>query len=77
VHPDWRRQGVATALVDRAVAWADERGIHKLTAQVMSHNVAALGVLQKAGFVEEGYLVNQFRRKSGGANDAVLLARTK
>ena len=75
VHPSYRRRGVATALVEHATAWADARDIHKLTAQVMSHNVAALGVLQKSGFGEEGYLVNQFRREAGGANDAVLLAR--
>jgi hypothetical protein len=43
----------------------------------MTHNAAALALLQELAFVEEGYLVNQFRRKSGGANDAVLLARTR
>ncbi|HEY3921414.1 MAG TPA: GNAT family N-acetyltransferase [Gaiellaceae bacterium] len=75
VHPGWRRRGVATKLLEHAVSWADANDIHKLTAQVMSHNAPALGLLQQHGFAEEGYLVNQFRRKSGGANDAVLLAR--
>ena len=43
----------------------------------MTHNAGALALLQELGFAEEGYLVNQFRRKSGGANDAVLLARMR
>jgi putative acetyltransferase len=74
VHPQWRRRGVASALVGAAVGFARDRRIHKLTAQVLSHNVAAVAVLEQQGFVEEGYLVNQFARQSGGASDAVLLA---
>ena len=76
VHPQWRRRGVGRMLLGHAIAWADANGIHKLSAEVMSHNAAALALLGEFGFVEEGYLVNQFRRKAGGANDAVLLART-
>jgi ribosomal protein S18 acetylase RimI-like enzyme len=77
VHPGFRRRGVARTLLRHGIAWADGRDIHKLTAEVMSHNVAALALLQELGFAEEGYLVNQFRRKAGGAADAVQLARTK
>jgi len=77
VHPDFRRRGVARQLLQHAIAWADAQDIHKLTAEVMSHNVAALSLLQVLGFAEEGYLVNQFRRKAGGASDAVLMARTR
>jgi len=75
VHPDFRRRGVGRGLLGHALAWADANDIHKLTAEVMSHNVAALALLGEFGFAEEGYLVNQFRRKAGGAADAVLLAR--
>ncbi len=75
VDPSWRRRGVATKLVEHAVGWANEHDIHKLTAQVFPQNVGALAVLDGLSFVEEGYLVNQFRRQSGGAKDAVLLAR--
>jgi putative acetyltransferase len=77
VHPAWRRRGIASALVAHAVAWADTNDVHKLVAQVLAHNVAALALLRRQGFAEEGYLVNQFRREAGGASDAVLLARTK
>lgn len=76
VHPRFRRHGVARRLLEYAIAWADERDVHKLTAEVMTHNTAALALLQGEGFVEEGYLVNHFRRNGGGARDAVLLART-
>jgi hypothetical protein len=64
-------------LLQHGIAWSDANDVHKLTAEVMSHNVAALSLLGQPGFAEEGYLVNQFRRKTGGANDAVLLARPK
>ena len=77
VHPDFRRRGVARRLLEHGIAWADANDIHKLTAEVMSHNLAALSLLQGLGFAEEGYLVNQFRRRAGGATDAVLLARTR
>jgi putative acetyltransferase len=76
VHPDYRRRGVGRRLLQQGIAWADGNDIHKLTAEVIAHNVAALSLLGELGFVEEGYLVNQFRRKAGGAADAVLLART-
>jgi ribosomal protein S18 acetylase RimI-like enzyme len=75
VHPSWRRRGVGRMLLGHAVAWADAKGIHKLTAEVFPENAAALALLAEHGFAEEGYLVNQFRRNAGGANDAVLLAR--
>jgi ribosomal protein S18 acetylase RimI-like enzyme len=77
VHPDFRRRGIGRRLVQHGIAWADGHDVHKLTAEVMAHNVPAVALLQELGFAEEGYLVNQFRRKAGGANDAVLLARTK
>ncbi len=77
VHPSWRRRGVAGQLLAHATAWADANGVHKLTAEVFPHNQPALSVLARAGFNEEAYLVNQFRRSSGGALDAVLLARAR
>jgi ribosomal protein S18 acetylase RimI-like enzyme len=75
VHPTFRRNGIARRLLKHAIAWSDERDIHKLTAEVMTDNTAALTLLQKEGFREEGYLVNHFRREAGGARDAILLGR--
>jgi ribosomal protein S18 acetylase RimI-like enzyme len=75
VHPAWRRRGIGRTLLAHGIAWADENGIHKLAAEVLSENEPALALLQELGFGVEGYLVDQFKRKSGGADDAVLLAR--
>jgi ribosomal protein S18 acetylase RimI-like enzyme len=62
-------------LIEHSLDWARSNQIHKVAAEVPNDNVPAIALLRRAGFGEEAYLVNQFRRKSGGATDAVLLAR--
>ena len=58
----WRR---LSALLAAAIEWARERGLHKLSLSVFPHNAAAIALYRKFGFVEEGRLVKQYRRKSG------------
>lgn len=77
VHPNFRHNGVGRQLLKHALGWSDAHGIHKLTAEVMVDNTAATTLLRQEGFVEEGYLANHFRRKAGGAKDALLLARIR
>ena len=54
-----------------AIDWARERGLHKLSLSVFPHNAAAIALYRKFGFVEEGRLVKQYRRKSGELWDAI------
>lgn len=55
VHPQWRRQGVATALLDRAVEVAREGGIlRRFSLKVFSKNLPARRLYDSLGFVEEG-----------------------
>ena len=71
VARDWRGRGVGSALLAAGIAWARERGLHKVSLAVFPHNAAAIALYRKFGFVEEGRRVKQFRRASGELWDAI------
>ena len=71
VAKDWRGKGVGTALMETAIAWSREQGLHKLSLDVFPHNEAAIALYKKLGFVEEGRRVKQYRRKSGELWDGI------
>ena len=50
---------------------AIDRGLHKLSLGVFTHNAAGIALYRKFGFVEEGRRVKQYRRASGELWDAV------
>ncbi|MDR7086202.1 ribosomal protein S18 acetylase RimI-like enzyme [Aeromicrobium panaciterrae] len=52
VEPDARRQGLATRIVDTALAWAIEHGADKAYLQTMRTNEAALALYKPYGFVD-------------------------
>ena len=68
---EWRGRGVGTALMEAAIAYAREQGLHKLTLSVFAHNEAAIALYRKCGFVEEGRRVKHYRRRSGELFDSV------
>jgi ribosomal protein S18 acetylase RimI-like enzyme len=71
VARDWRGRGVGTTLIAASIAWARERGLHKLSLSVFAHNERAISLYRKVGFVEEGRRVKQYRRASGELWDAI------
>jgi RimJ/RimL family protein N-acetyltransferase len=71
VAREWRGRGVGSALLEAAIDWSRERGLHKLCLSVFPHNEAAIRLYRKYGFVEEGRRVKHFRRASGELWDAV------
>ena len=54
VHPDYRRQGLATALVRALDRYADENDLNRLTLEVRASNSAAIDIYRRAGFDQEG-----------------------
>jgi ribosomal protein S18 acetylase RimI-like enzyme len=68
---EWRGRGVGSALMEAAIAWARERGLHKLSLGVFAHNAAGLALYRKYGFVEEGRRVKHYRRQSGELWDSI------
>ena len=73
VAPDMRGAGVGSELLEAGIDWAREHGGHKMTLQVWPHNQAARNLYAKYGFVEEGYLARQWKRRNGEIWDAVVM----
>ncbi|MBR2563063.1 MAG: GNAT family N-acetyltransferase [Paenibacillus sp.] len=73
VHPEFRRSGVATALMKAMKAYAKEQAIRKLRLRVLSSNPGAVAFYEQCGFITEGRLVSEFR--IGGRDvDDILMA---
>jgi ribosomal protein S18 acetylase RimI-like enzyme len=68
---DWRARGVGSALMEAAIEWAHEQGLHKLALGVFAHNAAGIALYRKYGFVEEGRRVKHYRRQSGELWDRI------
>jgi ribosomal protein S18 acetylase RimI-like enzyme len=57
VKPEHRRQGIGSALMQRAQAWARARGHHRIGLQVFSHNQPALNLYRGLGFEARSLLL--------------------
>jgi RimJ/RimL family protein N-acetyltransferase len=74
VARDARRQGVGTALLRAAEAWAAGVGIAKIELHVFPRNVAAIALYRRLGYAEEGLRRRHFRRGEQ-FEDAVLMSK--
>lgn len=54
VHPDYRRRGIATALLGRLSSFALEKGLAMLTLEVRQSNKAAIKIYENFGFAQMG-----------------------
>ena len=68
-----RRQGIGWGLLEAAVQWAREAGVRKLELHVFPHNVPAIRLYERFGFVQEGHRRSHYRRLDGYV-DAILMA---
>lgn len=72
VSPEYRRRGIAMALLDAALREANQAGARKVFLEVRASNTAAIEFYRARGFTESG------RRKAYYRNpveDALLLSR--
>jgi ribosomal protein S18 acetylase RimI-like enzyme len=74
IGPAHRRRGIAGLLLDAAVATARARGARRLTLRVLAPNAPARALYERAGFVVEGVLREEFLL-AGRYVDDVLMAR--
>jgi L-amino acid N-acyltransferase YncA len=75
VDAAWRGRGVGSGLMDAAIEWAREQGLHKLCLEVFPTNTAAIALYRKYGFAEEGLRPKQYRRASGELWDSIVMGR--
>lgn len=69
----FRGRGVGVALMEAGLDWARDHDMHKVTLQHWPWNERARALYERFGFVEEGYLRRQWRRKDGSLWDAVMM----
>jgi len=73
-HPECRRIGLGTALLERALDWARSVGIRKMNLEVFASNSGAIALYRKMGFEEEGRRRGEFII-DGVPVDGILMAR--
>ncbi|MFM1843016.1 MAG: hypothetical protein RLZZ490_1755 [Cyanobacteriota bacterium] len=59
VDPDHRRRGIATALLNQAQQWGEQRGDKRLGLQVFTHNQGAIALYEKLGFAPRALLLEK------------------
>ena len=72
VHPDYRKQGIATALILGLVEELRKKGSHCLTLEVRASNENAISVYRKLDFQEVGRRKNYYRNPR---EDALILRK--
>ena len=72
VHPDYRKQGIATALIVGLVEELRKMGSHSLTLEVRASNENAIRVYQKLDFQQVGCRKNYYRNPR---EDALILRK--
>ena len=72
VHPDYRKQGIATALIVGLVEELRKRGSRCLTLEVRASNETAISVYRKLDFQEVGRRKNYYRNPR---EDALILRK--
>lgn len=72
VHPDYRRQGIAEALVQTLVSDLKARGSRCLTLEVRASNEPAQRLYEKLGFSQIGKRPNYYRNPK---EDAYILRK--
>ena len=72
VHPDFRRRGIAEALVNDLVEELKAMESHCLTLEVRASNAPAIALYEKLGFAEIGRRKNYYRNPR---EDALILRK--
>lgn len=72
VHPEYRRRGIAEALIDALVNALREKGSRALSLEVRASNDPAIALYEKLGFTQVGLRKNYYRNPK---EDALILRK--
>jgi len=72
VHPDCRKQGIATGLIVGLIDALKQQGSHSLTLEVRASNAPAIALYEKLGFSQVGCRKNYYRNPK---EDALILRK--
>ena len=72
IHPDYRKQGIATELISALIEALNERGSHSLMLEVRASNEPAKSLYLKMGFDVVGIRKNYYRNPR---EDALILRK--
>ena len=75
VDPPQRRQGIARALLEAAIAAAENAGAEAVFLEVAADNPAAIALYGAVGFTQAGRRRGYYARPGGDAIDALVLRR--
>ena len=73
VRDSHRGRGVGSSLLEACIDWSRAHAAHKVTLSVWPHNEPALRLYTRYGFVIEGRLRRQWRRRNGELWDSLLM----
>lgn len=74
VLPEWRREGIGSALLDSVCSEGRSRGAERIVLEVAVDNSAALSLYTRRGFIPIGHRRNYYRQASR-RGDALVLQR--
>jgi ribosomal protein S18 acetylase RimI-like enzyme len=77
VHRDHRSRGLGKALLDHAVAWAEEIGLAWIDLEYLATNLAAGALYRRCGFVEIGRTEDMFRIDGNSVTRVQLTRRLR
>ena len=73
VIPEYRRCGIAKALITQALLYSKEKGIKKLMLEVRASNIAAINLYKSFGFICVGTRKNYYTQPK---EDALLMDKS-
>lgn len=72
VLPEYRRRGIAAAMLDRIEAEAKGRALENISLEVASRNSGAVLLYEKAGFIRAGVRKGFYRKQN---DDAIVMIK--
>ncbi len=75
VLPEYRRQGIATSLINEMFKLCKEHETHYVMLEVRKENLSAQNLYKKFGFTEEVIRKEYYKNPDGTREDAIVMSK--